>query len=112
MISLRIALPIAVAAILVPVLFIWSDGRAVPVEPASPQTVGMVTMVPSIRPYLRELPGRIAPTRIAEVRARVPGVVMLRAFEQGSEVAAGDVLYKLDPAPYEVELECCIGGAR
>jgi membrane fusion protein (multidrug efflux system) len=104
MISLRIAFPLAVASILGSVLFIWSDGRAVPVESASVQTVGVVTMVPATRPYLRELPGRIAPTRIAEVRARVPGVVMLRAFEQGSEVSAGDVLYKLDPAPYEVEL--------
>jgi membrane fusion protein, multidrug efflux system len=105
MISLRIAVPLAVAAILVPVLFIWSDGRAVPAETASgPQTVGVMTMVPATRPYLRELPGRIAPTRIAEVRARVPGVVMVRTFEQGSEVSAGDVLYNLDPAPYEVEL--------
>jgi membrane fusion protein (multidrug efflux system) len=105
MISLRIVAPLAVAAILVPVLFIWSDGRAVPAETAGPQTVGVVTMVPTTRPYLRELPGRIAPTRIAEVRARVPGVVMVRTFEQGSEVSAGDVLYKLDPAPYEVELD-------
>jgi membrane fusion protein (multidrug efflux system) len=106
MISLRIAVPLAVTAIMVPVLFIWSDGRAVPVETAgSVQTVGVMTMVPATRPYLRELPGRIAPTRIAEVRARVPGVVMVRTFEQGSEVSAGDVLYKLDPAPYEVELD-------
>jgi len=104
MISLRIAVPLAVTSILGSVLFIWSDGRAVPVETASVQTVGVVTMEPATRPYLRELPGRIAPTRIAEVRARVPGVVMVRAFVQGSEVSAGDVLYKLDPAPYEVEL--------
>ena len=104
MIFLRIAVPLGLAAILGPLLFIWSEGRAVPVETASVQTVGVVTMEPATRPYLRELPGRIAPTRIAEVRARVPGVVMVRAFVQGSEVSAGDVLYKLDPAPYEVEL--------
>src|SRR4029077_8624150 len=105
MISLRIAVPLAVAAILVPVLFIWRDGRALPAETASgPQSVGVMTMEPATRPYLRELPGRIAPTRIAEVRARVPGVVVVRTFEQGSEVSAGDVLYNLDPAPYEVEL--------
>lgn len=106
MISLRIAVPLAVAAVAIPVLFVWSDGRAVPAETAnSPQTVGVMTMEPATRPYLRELPGRIAPTRIAEVRARVPGVVMVRTFEQGSEVPAGDVLYKLDPAPYAVELD-------
>jgi membrane fusion protein (multidrug efflux system) len=104
MTSLRIAVPLAVASVLGCVLFVWSDSRAVPVESPSLQHVGVVTMVPAIRPYLRELPGRIAPTRIAEVRARVPGVVLARAFEQGSEVSAGDVLYQLDPAPYEVEL--------
>lgn len=105
MLSLRIAVPLAVAAMLLPVLFFWSDGRAVTVEtPSAPPTVGVLKLVPTTWPYLRELPGRIAPTRIAEVRARVPGVVMVRAFEQGSEVAIGDVLYQLDPAPYEVEL--------
>jgi len=104
MISLRIAIPLAIAAIAGSIFFIRSDSRAVSAEPASPPDVGIVSMVPSMRPYVRELPGRIAPTRIAEVRARVPGVVMVRTFEQGSEVSAGDVLYKLDPASYEVEL--------
>ena len=47
-------------------------------------------------PIIRDLPGRIAPTRIAEVRARVSGIVMSRNFEQGSDVKAGDVLYQLD----------------
>jgi len=54
---------------------------------------------------VRELPGRIAPTRIAEVRARVSGIVVSRNFEQGSEVKAGDVLYRLDAAPFEIELK-------
>jgi membrane fusion protein (multidrug efflux system) len=102
--SLRIVLPLAAVAVLGSGLFFWSKGRAVSAEPASPQTVGVLKMVPATRPYLRELPGRIAPTRIAEVRARVPGVVMVRTFEQGSEVSGGDVLYSLDAAPYEVEL--------
>jgi len=54
---------------------------------------------------VRELPGRIAPTRIAEVRARVSGIVTERTFEQGSDVEAGDVLYRIDPAPFELELQ-------
>ncbi len=70
-----------------------------------PEQVGFVTLEQSPRPHLRELPGRIAPTRIAELRARVAGIVTARSFEQGSAVKAGDVLYSLDPAPYEVELQ-------
>ena len=56
-------------------------------------------------PVIRELPGRIAPTRIAEVRARVSGIVVHRNFEQGSDVKAGDVLYELDAEPFEIELD-------
>ncbi len=71
---------------------------------SAPPEVGIVTVEPSARPHVRELPGRIAPTRIAELRARVSGIVTARTFEQGSEVNAGDILYHLDSAPYEVEL--------
>ncbi len=70
-----------------------------------PEQVGFVMVEQSPRPHIRELPGRIAPTRIAELRARVAGIVTARSFEQGSSVKAGDVLYSLDAAPYEVELQ-------
>ena len=70
-----------------------------------PVEVGIVTMQSAARPYIRELPGRISPTRIAEVRARVSGIVMERAFQQGADVKSGDVLYRIDPAPFEVELQ-------
>jgi membrane fusion protein (multidrug efflux system) len=71
---------------------------------ASPPQVSVTTIHPSPRPYIRELPGRIAPTQVAEVRARVAGIVIERAFTQGADVKAGDVLYRIDPARYEVEL--------
>ena len=83
-----------------------SDGPAAPAEEtAAPQEVGVVALEPAARSVIRELPGRIAPTRIAEVRARVPGIVVSRNFEQGSEVKAGDVLYQLDAHPFEIELQ-------
>ncbi|WP_244498803.1 biotin/lipoyl-binding protein, partial [Methylobacterium sp. GXS13] len=66
--------------------------------------VGFVTVTPQAIPYLRDLPGRVAPMRIAEVRSRVSGLVIKRLFEQGSQVKEGDILYKIDPAPYQVEL--------
>ncbi|GJE10002.1 putative efflux pump periplasmic linker TtgA [Methylobacterium longum] len=66
--------------------------------------VGFVKVEPQAIPYLRDLPGRVAPMRIAEVRSRVSGLVVKRLFEQGSQVKEGDILYKIDPAPYVVEL--------
>ncbi|QIH08150.1 MULTISPECIES: MexC family multidrug efflux RND transporter periplasmic adaptor subunit [unclassified Pseudomonas] len=46
-----------------------------------------------------ELPGRIEPMRVAEVRARVAGIVMKKRFEEGADVKAGDLLFQIDPAP-------------
>jgi len=49
----------------------------------------------------RDLPGRIGPVRVSEVRARVAGILLEKTFKEGSEVKAGDVLFKIDPAPFE-----------
>jgi membrane fusion protein (multidrug efflux system) len=73
---------------------------AQPIEP----DVSIVTVKPQPRAVVRELPGRIAPTRVAEVRPRVSGIVVERLFRQGSEVKAGDPLYRIDPRPFEVEV--------
>jgi len=72
---------------------------------AAEPEVSVVTVKPQPRSVVRELPGRIAPTRVADVRPRVSGIVIERAFHQGSEVKAGDTLYRIDPQPFEVELE-------
>jgi membrane fusion protein, multidrug efflux system len=79
-------------------------GPAQTSEAKPPPQVAVITVQPSSRPIVRELPGRIAPMRVAEIRARVAGIVMERLFEQGAEVKAGDILYRIDPAPFEVEL--------
>jgi len=73
--------------------------------PTSEPDVSVVTVKPQPRAMVRELPGRIAPTRVSEVRPRVSGIVVERSFNQGSEVKAGDPLYRIDPRPFEVELQ-------
>ncbi len=82
-----------------------SEGPAATDDKTPPQEVSVVALTPAARPVIRELPGRIAPTRIAEVRARVSGIVVSRNFEQGSDVKDGDVLYELDAKPFEIELQ-------
>jgi membrane fusion protein (multidrug efflux system) len=67
--------------------------------------VSVVVVQPRSRSVVRELPGRISPTRVAEVRPRVSGIVVERLFNQGSEVKAGDPLYRIDPRPFEVEVQ-------
>lgn len=51
-----------------------------------------------------ELPGRVEPVRIAEVRARVAGIILERHFEEGSDVTAGQLLFTIDPAPLKAAL--------
>lgn len=53
----------------------------------------------------RELPGRTSPIRIAEVRARVNGIVQKRLFQEGSDVKEGQPLFRIDAAPYQATLE-------
>ena len=63
---------------------------------------------PAAHMLTEDLPGRIEPARTAEVRARVPGIVLERLFEEGADVKAGDVLFRIDPAP----LEAAVAQAR
>jgi membrane fusion protein (multidrug efflux system) len=53
----------------------------------------------------QDLPGRISAFRVAEVRARVNGIVLKRLFAEGSDVTEGQVLYEIDPAPYQAALD-------
>ena len=52
-----------------------------------------------------ELSGRILAPRIAEVRARVAGVVLKRVYREGSDVKQGDVLFRIDPAPFQADYD-------
>ncbi|WP_264053144.1 efflux RND transporter periplasmic adaptor subunit [Rhodopseudomonas palustris] len=71
---------------------------------APPVVVSVVTVAPETLRIVSDLPGRIAPTQIAEVRPRVSGIIIERVFQQGTIVKQGDVLYRLDPAPFQVRV--------
>jgi membrane fusion protein (multidrug efflux system) len=71
--------------------------------PAAAVEVGVVTLAPRDVTLTTELPGRTAPLRVAEVRARATGIVQKRLFTEGSEVKEGDKLFTLDSAPYQAD---------
>jgi len=78
-------------------------GGAAPAMP--PPQVGVVTVQPRSVALSTELPGRVEALRVAQVRARVNGVVLKRLFVEGSDVKAGQVLFQIDPAPYQAALD-------
>lgn len=69
-----------------------------------PPAVGVLELKSKSVPVVNELPGRIAATRIAEVRARVSGILQERVFQQGTLVKKDDVLYRIDPRLFKVRV--------
>ncbi|WP_296507915.1 efflux RND transporter periplasmic adaptor subunit [Rhodoferax sp.] len=82
-----------------------AQGGGAPGGGMPPAQVGVVTVAPQSVALQSELPGRVSALRVAQVRARVSGVVLQRMFREGSEVKAGQVLYQLDAAPYRAAFE-------
>ncbi len=86
--------------ILAPGLLLVLAGCSHPAPSAPPEPVVRVLVVhPGELAYTRELVGRLQPTLMAQVNARVTGNVLKRVYTEGSHVQAGQVLFRIDPAP-------------
>ncbi|KWF25716.1 efflux RND transporter periplasmic adaptor subunit [Burkholderia pseudomultivorans] len=81
-------------------VFLAACGKKESAPPPQTPEVGVVTVQPQAVPVFTELPGRTSAFLVAQVRARVDGIVLRREFTEGSDVKAGQRLYKIDPAPY------------
>lgn len=75
-------------------------GGPPPMGNGTPQ-VAVLTLQPQRLALSTELPGRVAAAVSAEVRPQVSGVVQQRLFTEGGGVRAGQLLYQIDPAPYQ-----------
>ena len=78
-------------------------GAQAPTVPAVEVAVEIVT--PQKVLYTTELAGRTSGFQIAEVRPQVSGIIQKRFFVEGADVKAGDVLYQIDPATYQANLD-------
>jgi membrane fusion protein (multidrug efflux system) len=72
--------------------------------PKPPPEVGVLAVHAQPVALQTELPGRVEAVRTAQVRARVNGVVQKRLFTEGSEVKAGQLLFRIDPATYQASV--------
>ncbi len=64
--------------------------------------VATVTIQPQQVELSTELPGRTTAYLVAEIRPQVNGIIKKRLFQEGSDVKAGQLLYQIDPAPFQV----------
>ena len=104
----RRLLPVGAAVLLAVALAACGDkkdpaaaGPGGPGGAPPPPEVGVVTVQPGTVSLSTELPGRLEASRVAQVRARATGILTKRVFTEGSDVRAGQVLYHVDPAPYQ-----------
>lgn len=79
------------------------QGHAMGAPP--PPLVGVVEVQPATTPLILRFAGRITGLREVEIRARVGGILLERTYKEGAVAAAGDVLFKLDPQPYQIALD-------
>jgi membrane fusion protein (multidrug efflux system) len=79
-------------------------GAGGPAGGPPPAEVGVVTVAPKAVGLATELPGRLEASRVAQVRARAAGILQKRQFVEGSDVKAGQLLFRIDPAPYQASL--------
>ena len=80
-------------------------GDAVAMDKAPPVQVDVApVLVKQIR-HWDEFNGRISAVESVEIRSRVSGYVTRVAYKEGDEVRRGDLLFAIDPRPYEAALE-------
>lgn len=70
-----------------------------------PPQVAVYTVAPATVTLTTELPGRLEASRVAQVRARTPGIVLQRVYKEGSDVRAGEVLFRIDPAQFQASYD-------
>ena len=82
-----------------------AGGAGAPGGGMPPAEVGVVTVTLGDVGLITELPGRLEASRTAEVRARAAGILQQRVFREGSDVKAGQLLFRIDPAPYAAAVQ-------
>ena len=106
----RVTAPASLACLCVTALLVACGQSAAPPAAAGgaqtppPAQVGVVTVQRGTVGLVTELPGRTEASRVAQVRARVAGILLNKRFTEGSEVRAGQQLFQIDDAPYRATL--------
>lgn len=82
-----------------PLLFALGCSQPAPPAPPPPEVV-VETLQRADLPLSLEYPARVAGSRVVDVRARVSGVVVERAYREGQPVKEGDLLFRIEPDTY------------
>lgn len=79
---------------------------------AGPVPVTVAEAARRVLPVQLDAVGTVTPLSEVTVRSRVEGELLEVAFHEGQRVAAGDLLARIDPRPYEIALAQAEGQQR
>lgn len=96
--NFRIGLTLAMA------LLLGACASDAPPPAPGKAAVTVVTLQPEAVMLTRQLPGRVNPFLVAEVRPQVGGLIQSRLFDEGTQVKAGQPLYLIDDASYRADV--------
>ena len=82
-----------------------SKGQETSKPPAKDPEVGVLLLQTQSVTLSNELPGRVTPLQIAEVRPQVTGIIQARLFQEGTLVKKGAPLYQIDAATYQAAVD-------
>jgi membrane fusion protein (multidrug efflux system) len=88
------------------------EAQTRPSGASGPVEVSVVTLHPRSVDITAELPGRVTARLTAEVRPQVDGIILKRLFTEGGEVKEGEVLYQIDPAPYQAAYDSALAALK
>ncbi len=74
---------------------------AAPPPPPPPPEVSVVSVAPETVAARYEYVGQAEASRSVEVRSQVTGVIVARPYAEGTDVAKGALLFRIDPTTYE-----------
>ena len=73
--------------------------------PMPPMEVGTLEVRPGALQLSLEHAAQMRGVREVEVRAQVSGILLKRQYREGSRVQAGDLLFRIDPAPFAADVD-------
>ena len=99
-------------AVTIAVVMTACSAKKGPPPPPPPVAVKVVTLTPQSVSITTDLPGRMVPYRVADIRPQVSGVILKRMFVEGSDVKEGQQLYQIDPALYQAAYDSAAATAE
>jgi len=96
---------VVVCGVMIGILILAGCGGQKAGGPPGPAEVVVLNVSPEKIATTMELSGRTSAFRMAEIRPQVNGLIQKRLFVEGSDVRAGQVLYQIDPAPFQAALD-------